>query len=134
MPLFRAYRRRDPVARRIVEQATDQLAEQHHHACEVARREAGAKKFSPVVLFGGVLRGHRDFATILKRKIARNHKTKLEFKEAHDADVMRPACGALLFALGRSETAKLRLPSGDIIKRVMQTQAQPQFAEALSND
>jgi N-acetylglucosamine kinase-like BadF-type ATPase len=134
IPLFRAYRRGDEAARQIVEDATDLLAEQHRLACEIAKREAGATTFSPLVLYGGVFTWNPEFRQILIRKISESHHESFTFKQTDDPNVMRPACGALLFALGQSKTDHLQLPRRNTIDRVMEGQSKPEFKSDLVND
>jgi hypothetical protein len=49
-------------------------------------------------------------------------------------NAMRPAIGALLFALGDSYTSQLQLPAQDVIDNVKTGQHQKEFAEDLKND
>lgn len=135
MPLLEAYRKGDKAAERIVNKAIAQLVRQYNAACSMVP-VTKIERFNenPVVLYGGVITHNSDFCELLMaglRKVRGNH---LEFIRYNSPGVMRPVCGALLFALGGSHTGCLQLPSPAIIQKVMTYQSFPRFSADLIND
>jgi hypothetical protein len=115
IPLMDAWRNGDRIAEAIVNSAKRELVSQFRAACH----KAGASpKDGPVVLYGGVLTHNPDFRALIARYIEHKCNCSIETIVAESPEAMRPACGALLLALGGSKPGDLQLPSHEIIQRV----------------
>jgi N-acetylglucosamine kinase-like BadF-type ATPase len=88
----------DPSAVRIIEEAAAELADQLQAAFAAARLDPTDL---PVVLWGGAFDASPTFEALLRRRIIQRWPS-LAIKTARDADFLRPAVGALLFALSGS--------------------------------
>jgi len=134
IPVLRAWRKGDLEAQRIIQAAVGHLCSQHSRACQIARKEASPIEVSPVVLYGGVLNCNSDFRQMMQTELEGSVGERIEFLTPAVPGTLRPACGALLFALGQSITGDLRLPSPGIIARVLETHTLQSVAEDLRND
>jgi N-acetylglucosamine kinase-like BadF-type ATPase len=133
IPVMRARREHDPTATRIVDEALAHLDKQHEAVCQIAQTRAGIDSFGPVVLYGGVLNHNEELRTNLEQRIKQRlggGRVLTRFSEG----TMRPALGALLFALGGSTSNALQLPGRDVIERVKREANDPRWAKALAND
>ncbi|MBI4662589.1 MAG: hypothetical protein HY735_27565 [Verrucomicrobia bacterium] len=133
-PLMRAFVAGDDNAKGIVSRAADDLVEQHKCACSLGQIEPHC---GPLVFYGGVMTHNRPFCDLVYEKI--KEKWELQGVRLPDALVpempgtLRPACGALLFALGGSERLELRLPSREIFDYLLR-QVVDGSREELRND
>lgn len=131
IPVMAAWQDGDLTADRIVRSAAQRLAQQFRRACEMA---GTAHAVSPVVLYGGVLSHHPKFIRLVADEIAGLMTKPEHFLTAFDVGTMRPACGALLFALGGSTTGNLRLPVPSVIERLRTGHARAHREGKLKND
>jgi N-acetylglucosamine kinase-like BadF-type ATPase len=131
IPLMEAFEEGDPVAITIVEDAADLLSEQLSKACFVAGVPID---HGPLVLYGGVFTYHSCFRELVIAKLEEMGHCRLKVLGVRSEGTIRPACGALLFALGGSETGRLRLPARTVIERVTSEVAKPAHKEELIND
>jgi N-acetylglucosamine kinase-like BadF-type ATPase len=120
MPLMAACAKGDQTAKRIVDAAISSLCRQHIEATDLARRESGASCLSPLFLWGGVISHNALFRNLLRERLREIHGDNLAIVHGWECP-LRPVCGALLFALGGSKTENLRLPSPDVVARVVQS-------------
>jgi hypothetical protein len=121
MPLIRAAERGDTSANDILDEGATSLAEQMAEAIETSKHRHGFNPQSPLVLYGGVVTHHPFFRNLVVKHVRRLCPGLTEILDAHTPRTMRPACGALLFALGQSRTGNMRLPSVETINTVRQT-------------
>lgn len=144
-PLMRsAFELNDEAAVRIVKRGAVRLAESLASACDLAGLSSPAD--GPLVMYGGVLTSHDQFIDCVKTAINAHYWEREERSNTHKHDrwefdirtigspgAMRPACGALLLALGDSETGRLRLPPSEVVEKVRE-QIFPNGPEDLFND
>ncbi|HEV2800392.1 MAG TPA: BadF/BadG/BcrA/BcrD ATPase family protein [Pyrinomonadaceae bacterium] len=114
----------DEFTREIISCAADKLVEQVESA--VARADLHAERI-PLVLWGGIFRYNRSFCDLVREKIGQKLPLTTIITPI-DSGTMRPAIGALLFALSGSVFS---LPSPEIMTRVEQSASQ---FPALAND
>lgn len=134
IPLFRAVAAGDPQARAIVSAATSALVKQHAEMC---RLENITPSFGPLVLAGGVITHNKYMETLIVEQLAAEWQNKkdgaVNIISPKHPESLRPVCGALLFALGKSENGVLSLPPSDIIMNVRRDVATSTWKE-LRND
>jgi N-acetylglucosamine kinase-like BadF-type ATPase len=125
IPVMKAFRREDPRATDIIKGAVAELQEQFSSAMEVIKQPAD---FGPAVLYGGMITYNEDFRSMLKERVSaacRKAGSKPpRFVTIAEPGAMRPACGALLFALGGSSTGSLQLPDDGVVARVAASSAE----------
>lgn len=115
IPLMKAAEDRDRRALLILAGAAKDLAEQHKLA--VSRCKLSA--FEPVILYGGVLTHNEVFRIEVARALREAHGRDLRLMGVWNSkEAMRPAVGALLYALGRSSGTCLQLPPKATLDRV----------------
>lgn len=129
VPLMDAWRAGDPAAADIVKKAADELSSQFKQVCDLARV---AYNFGPLVLYGGVFTHNKDFQGEVVARIQRLCGRDIEIIPPAAKGTLRAACGALLLAMGGSETLRLRLPPREIIDRLAEQPAAN--SGALTND
>ncbi|MFX0135811.1 MAG: BadF/BadG/BcrA/BcrD ATPase family protein [Candidatus Hodarchaeota archaeon] len=134
VPLMRAYRRGDPAAKQIVSNAIESLADQHQKAFEIAKKLYRAKNIEPLVLYGGVINHNKNFLNKLIHVLNDKYDRNISPITIDTPNTLRPVCGALLFALGGSETGNLRLPPKKIIDNLLKSQRERPFMRDLKND
>jgi N-acetylglucosamine kinase-like BadF-type ATPase len=107
----------DTCARNIVSEAADVLIEQAQTAIKRAQLP-----FSeiPLVLRGGVIKYNAIFSDLLRLRIGERWP-EIRIILPSDAEMMRPAVGALMFALSGS---MLSLPPREVIERVEHSASQ----------
>jgi N-acetylglucosamine kinase-like BadF-type ATPase len=111
IPLIRAAEDEDALALELLETAARDLTLQHGLAFEAANERLFLKCPSPVILSGGVISNNPLFTRLLKEKLRqRYHKVELDFIDSWKSP-LKPVCGALLFALGKSTTDCLKVPT-----------------------
>ncbi len=130
IPLMRAWLKGDPAAKRIVRKAASYLIRQHQQACRLAEVEPN---YGPLVLYGGVFTHNKEFLNLVEERIKNVYNCDMRIIAPASFGTLRPACGALLLALGGSETAKLRLPSPPFIYNFVK-QEELHKSKALVND
>ena len=134
-PLFAAFTKGDPKAQDIVVNAAKDLAAQHYSACNIAELRPES---APIVLYGGVITHNQAFQSELLAALRTvwNNNDLLATGPItpKTAGTMRPACGALLFALGDSHTKLLRLPPKSVLEQVAYQSHIMPHAHALNND
>jgi N-acetylglucosamine kinase-like BadF-type ATPase len=129
VPLMDAWRAGDKAASRIVRKAAVALASQFKQVCDLAHV---AYDFGPLVLYGGVFTHNKDFQAEVERRIEAACGKDIQIIPPADKNTLRATCGALLLALGGSETLKLKLPPQHVIDHL---KAQPTAnSGALTND
>lgn len=133
IPVIAAARRSDRAATEIVNRAIGHLSDQHEGVCDVAK-DAGVASFSPVVLYGGILNHNPEIRARLCSILQARLGPHCTFLTNDDARTMRPALGALLFALGDSTDDELRLPPPSVIERVRECHKRHEFYGDLIND
>ena len=131
IPLISAWRKGEATATQIVREGAEHLASQFELACTKAKV---ALDHGPLVLYGGVFVHHPDFRDLVQEILEQRLGRSLETLFQGSPGAMRPACGALLLALGGSETGRLRLPSPEIIQNVFAEQESPPWTGVLAND
>ncbi|MBM3476809.1 MAG: hypothetical protein FJX75_26350 [Armatimonadetes bacterium] len=131
LPVFSAWRRRDAVADRIVQEAAAELCGQLASACEVA---SVGGDFGRLVLYGGLFAHHPDFRELVVRLVTNQAGREVEVVLPSDPGTMRPACGALLFALGGAGRGEPRLPDQPVIDRLLRNEVPTGVKDVLSND
>lgn len=130
IPVMQAWRLGDRVATRIVEEAACLLVSQYVGACRLLGTQG---PLSPLVLYGGVLTHNERFADLVVSKIRHQTGTLPAIVTPRTQGTLRPALGALLFALGGSATGALRLPAPHLIDNLKQSHASAKWPE-LDND
>lgn len=134
LPLMNAWRRGDPVANDIIQSAARELALQLQTAFKVAVKEHSATSFAPLALYGGCLQFNSDFVDAVLQQLDTVGLAPQDVIRPTDPRAMRPVCGALLFALGGSETGSLRLPAPTVIERVRSCLLTYPISTILRND
>ena len=134
IPLMRAFREGDATAQGIIDKAAESLIWQHKQAYELLQKKCGIFDFEPLVLYGGVINHNPDFVQKIVERANKEYQRIVTPLTLSNPNAMRPAIGALLFALGDSHTSQLRLPTQQIIDNVRAGQCQKEFAEDLKND
>lgn len=114
-PVVKAAEQGDSDAQTIISDAANHLVNHFVQALDMSKLVDQRIK---LVLYGGVLTHHEYFRKILIKNLKSQCDDELEIITAHTEGTMRPACGALLFALGNSTTTDLQLPPPEIIKRL----------------
>jgi N-acetylglucosamine kinase-like BadF-type ATPase len=114
MPLMRAWELGDARAGQIVEQAANDLANQHFLASRICPDTA----IDPLILYGGVLTHNSRFRELVVNTVAKFHGRLLPAVGPWTPGTMRPVMGALLYALADSSSSTLRLPTPQIADRV----------------
>jgi N-acetylglucosamine kinase-like BadF-type ATPase len=131
IPVIKAWEGGDKTAEQIVLRATDHLVRQYKQACLRVQRNS---PISPLVLYGGVFTHNQSFRDLLLKKLEHKVSPPSEVLTPHSSGSMRPACGALLFALGNSSTGDLRLPDSEVISALRTNQARLHIEGELRND
>ncbi len=98
-------------ARKIIDKTLNDLVNQHELAINTANQNATD---GPIVLYGGVITHNSQLRRELTNRLLNHYRADLTIIYNRSSDVMRPVCGALLFALGHSTTEDLRLPNNRI--------------------
>jgi N-acetylglucosamine kinase-like BadF-type ATPase len=133
IPVVAAARKGDRVALDIIARAVGHLSHQHAGVCKVAA-EAGLTRFAPVVLYGGILNHNPEIRDELCGRLQQHLGANFDCLTNSDSRTMRPALGALLFALGDSTDDDLKLPSQDVIENVQTSHRKSEFFGDLIND
>jgi hypothetical protein len=135
-PLIRAWlsEGKNGPAGRIVAQAANDLVRIYNKALEVAGVEQGGFARQPLVFYGGVLRHNPEFRDLLYARIVESQGDRDPPILSDHPRAMRPACGALLFAIGGSESGRLRLPPPAVVEKILEQQRKPEFRADLFND
>jgi N-acetylglucosamine kinase-like BadF-type ATPase len=123
VPLMRAAAQGDPVAGLILTNAVNDLTAQHSDAVRILGSE---EHIFPIVLYGGVFAYNQVFRQkLLEALVARYSHRRDQFHVLWSGSpgTMRPACGALLYALSNSKPPSLKLPKPTVISAVLETQA-----------
>jgi len=131
IPLMRAWQKGYEPAASIVRNAARELATQYIRALEIARMEHIS---APLVLYGGVMTHNPQFRDLVLTELK---DVKVSFTKvlcAGAEGTMRPACGALLFALGGSTTGDLKLPRESVRENVFWSQVPFSGRGGLRND
>jgi N-acetylglucosamine kinase-like BadF-type ATPase len=128
-PVIEAHSQGDRTATAILNNAARHLTSQYRGACVRAQVKP---VHSPLVLTGGVLSRNRAFRSILLSHLRGTSESPFEPILSSTPSRMRPAFGALLFALGNSRTGDLRLPPEAVIERVIATKDAADLGEGLS--
>ena len=131
IPLRRAWDQGNETAAKIWDAAAEELCGQYERMC---RRAKIGPDLGPLVIYGGVVTHNRRFRELVLEKLAERQLLPSVVLSPHTSGTLRPACGALLYALGRSRSDALRLPDTATIDRVEASSAAPMFSEALRND
>jgi N-acetylglucosamine kinase-like BadF-type ATPase len=126
VPVFTAHSRHNADATRIVSAAAKHLAAQLVSACAVAELDITT---GPLVLYGGAFNHHPEFRCEVQKCLSRAGFPSTEAISNSHPGSLRPACGALLFAMNGS--SKLRLPPTPLLRNVVRTAADH---AALTND
>jgi N-acetylglucosamine kinase-like BadF-type ATPase len=134
IPVMNALKREDPSAVDIVDRAVGHLAAQHAGACDVGRKLAGLDTFLPLVLCGGVLNHNKVVRDKLCVRLSEQLRQEITPVLSSDERTMRPALGALMFALGDSTTHGLQLPSPEVIEQLQREHRVPSYHVDLKND
>jgi len=121
----------DKTAINIMEEAIECLTNQFVEASDISNTLTDS---IPLVLYGGVLTHNPRFREKLIESVQTKHTGKLTLVYPGIKGAMRPACGALLFALANSDTTNLRLPKASIIERVKTDAAVTKITGELIND
>jgi N-acetylglucosamine kinase-like BadF-type ATPase len=120
------------VAQHILDRGMKYLIDRYVECCEVAN---GGKPVSPIVLYGGVLNHHSDFRSRLQNKLRHKFGEELQFVTPCARGALRPACGALLLALGLSSEQANSLPPQEIIRNVEESVGRLESGlDGLKND
>jgi len=131
IPVMSAWEKGDQKAEQIVKKAAHEL----WHQFNKARLIAGAPiMHSPIVLYGGVLVHHPPFCELLTELIHSQGDESIKIILPSTEGAMRPVCGALLFALGGSNTRNLCLPKKDVIDRLRGDVSKTYQDTILKND
>ncbi len=134
IPVIRAFRKGDLAAQDIVTRAVGHLARQHRRACEVAQEHGRLSQYTPVVMYGGILNHNRDVRMLLCKALEPHLGPGFTVLTPDNPETMRPALGALLFALGNSDPEHLSIPAQPIIDRVRGECRKSEFVGDLIND
>lgn len=118
-PVVDAHAKGDPTATAILNRAARHLAMQYRGACAHAQV---TPVYGPLVLSGGVLSRNRIFRSTLLSHLRKASESPFEPILPTTPGRMPPAFGALLFALGESQTGNLRLPPRPVVDRVVAAQ------------
>jgi N-acetylglucosamine kinase-like BadF-type ATPase len=130
-PLMRAWDAGDPAAHAIILQGADHLVRQYTKACTVADFDPRNKK---LVLYGGVLVHNERFRELVLERLRLKYAYEFSPILPGQAHTMRPALGALLFALGSSNQSTLRLPDAKIIDNLVSGNGNMHSTGDLEND
>jgi N-acetylglucosamine kinase-like BadF-type ATPase len=131
IPVMAAWDAGDSVAAHIVARAAVQLGALFRQACSYVNTQ---RVVSPLVMYGGVLVHNPQFLSRVVEAISDTVSRPDRILTPATPGTMRPACGALLLALGRSVTGALALPSAKVMERVQVTQANLHREGDLKND
>jgi N-acetylglucosamine kinase-like BadF-type ATPase len=121
-PVLDAHAKGDRTATAILNSAARHLANQYLGACVRAEVKP---VHGPLVLTGGVLARNSAFRSMVLSQLRKVSDLPFEPILPTTPSRMRPAFGALLFALGESQTGSLRLPPRAVIERVAAAQIAP---------
>jgi N-acetylglucosamine kinase-like BadF-type ATPase len=130
IPVMQAWDAGDTMAKNIVTTAALDLVRIYKRAINQCQPIADG----PLVLSGGVLTHNARFRTLLTERLATERLLPSQVLTASTKGTMRPACGALLLALGGSNTGALRLPKEQIIRRLVKEQSNLHIQGELRND
>jgi hypothetical protein len=136
IPLFSAWQAEEAigipstrrVAQRIVHRAVDDLIDQYDR---VQTRLGASTADAPLVISGGLCNHNPRFRELLVTRLCDRHVVHGRIVSIDSREAMRPALGALLFAIAGSETERLRLPHSDVMRRLVIEQAN---WDVLAND
>ncbi len=135
IPLMKVYREHPDCERvaSIIQRAMSELAKQHGRARALSGKvELGPS--DPIVYYGGVLDHNLEARAILTDELTKSLGWPVTPITRETPRTMRPALGALLFALGGSQTGRLRAPGDDVISHAEVQQAAARWRSALVND
>ncbi|MFC2142176.1 BadF/BadG/BcrA/BcrD ATPase family protein [Acidobacteriota bacterium] len=131
IPLQKLWEAGDTVATQIWNSAANHLAHQYASALKRIDRKS---ELGPLVLYGGVLTHNKKFRNLLIKKLSNKRILPRNILFPGTPGTMRPACGALLFAIGNSDTRNLRLPSRHLINLIANVQSDLHVKGNLRND
>jgi N-acetylglucosamine kinase-like BadF-type ATPase len=121
IPMVQAAEAGDKAASDVLDSAVSDMVEQLTAALAVTEKSAGVpmdRLVDPIVLFGSLFSCHEAFRTRLE--LALRQKFPIcRIVCPRDPGTLRPALGALLFALGDSSAATLRLPHDRVVQQVI---------------
>jgi N-acetylglucosamine kinase-like BadF-type ATPase len=131
IPLMKAWEAGCPVSDKIVRVTVNDLCDQYDGAC----RTAGVNPvLGPLVLYGGVLVHNKKFAQLVVHAIRSSYGCTVAPLMPGNPNTMRPACGALLFALGNCTSSTLQLPPQPIVDNLLTKQSHLHKDGDLKND
>jgi N-acetylglucosamine kinase-like BadF-type ATPase len=131
IPVVQAHTLGDPSATAILQRAASHLVRQYQNVC---KRAAVRPIYGPLVLYGGVILHNPEFQSMLVSQLREIDNSAAEIISPKSDDTMRPALGALLYALGDSDSGHLRLPSQKVIDSVVNEQKHLHRSGDLCND
>jgi N-acetylglucosamine kinase-like BadF-type ATPase len=132
IPVIRAWQNGDATATAIISEAAQSLADQY---AGLFNNPPSPSPAVPLVLYGGLFRFHSEFRDLVIARLRANPQVQPQrILLPNHVSAMRPACGALLFALGHSIAGTLLFPSPQIVKTVHKTLATPTLIPFLAND
>ncbi len=131
IPVMHAWVAGDAVAKHIVSTAALDLARLYKRAMSLLKKGANE---GPLVLSGGVLTHNDQFRSLLVQRLTQEKVLRNPIVTASTRGTMRPACGALLLALGGSKTGHLRMPAQQIVENLADQQANVHLNGELKND
>lgn len=131
IPLMSAWLSHCDLADTVVRNAAKHLCDQYANACAVAKFKPNE---GPVVFCGGILIHNPAFRELVILNLRERFKCEFEPIMPGMPGTMRPACCALLFALGDSRTGALRLPSSRVIETLLGDQSCIHSKGDLKND
>jgi N-acetylglucosamine kinase-like BadF-type ATPase len=131
IPVMRAWAGGDEIAKQIVKSAASDLVRMYKKACQKVGAEPGQL---PLVLYGGVLNHNPTFRQLVVDQVAEQQLQPSHIITNTSREALRPACGALLYALGDSSQNSLRLPPNQIVQTIAATQNHQHINGELSND
>ena len=131
IPVMRAWRNGDDAAKHIVRSAALDLARLYKRACTQSGLSANRDL---LVLYGGILNHNADFRELLITMLREDRLAPPEILTNDSPGAMRPACGALLFAIGDSTTQSLKMPPRVVIDTVVASHSLVPHDRDLAND
>jgi N-acetylglucosamine kinase-like BadF-type ATPase len=133
IPLMRAYRAGDACAIKLLERAVNELVFQYQEAMTIAG-PIPLQPDDPIVLYGGVLHHNIEALELLRVALTQALGREPNLRTKRTPGAMRPALGALLYALAGSSTGALSPPCAEVIEKVAQQQALGKWRWALEHD
>ena len=130
IPLMLALSRGCERAKTIVDEAINQLVLQYVQTLNTAGLSPTP---NPLVLYGGVF-SDPIFRDMMIEALNGHFGKFSNIITNESSGTMRPACGSLLFALGRSDCNELRLPSQEIMDHLVSDHSQLHTDGILRNE